>query len=220
MDVCRLQTGWEPWLILQCRHRGFGDFGSISAYLPPSAESSCSAGMSSTWPGEARQARHCAKGLCLTGAQGELRGSGWILGMGHSRFLDGSTAALPPPQSGLQNQAEPDMQGPYEKKADWPDTRQADLRGCPFLPVLQSGARALPSLGKQKLWALLLVDAACAVRLVLEVPGNDVFKMHQITFSLALPLLGREECRVMIIIIALPDYICAWLPPATLSTVL
>lgn len=86
------------------------------------------------------------------------------------------------------------MQGPYQKKADSSDTRQADLCDSPFLPLLQSGASALPSLGKQKLWALLPMDAACAVRLVLEVLGNDIFKIHQITFSLVLPLLEREEC--------------------------
>lgn len=85
----------------------------------------------------------------------------------------------------LQNQAEPDVQGPYENKADSPDTRQADLCGCPFLPVLQRGASALPSLGKQKPWALLLVDAASAVRLVLEVPGNDIFKSDYIFISVA-----------------------------------
>lgn len=49
------------------------------------------------------------------------------------------------------------------------------------------------------------MDAACAVRLVLGVSGNDVFKIHQITFSLVLPLLEREECQVAIIIIALID---------------
>lgn len=101
------------------------------------------------------------------------------------------------------------MQGPYQKKADSPDTRQADLCGCPFLPLLQSRASALPSLRKQKLWALLLVRAESAVGLVLEIPGNDIFKIDQITFSLVLPLLEREGCRVVIIIIALTDCICA-----------
>lgn len=86
------------------------------------------------------------------------------------------------------------MQGSYQKKADSPDTRQADLCDFPFLPLLQGGTSYLPSLGKQKLWALLLVDKASTVRLVLEVPGNNVLKIHQITFSLVLPLLEREEC--------------------------
>lgn len=86
------------------------------------------------------------------------------------------------------------MQGSYQKKADSPDTRQADLCDFPFLPLLQGGTSSLPSLGKQKLWALLLVDKASTVRLVLEVPGNNVLKIHQITFSLVLPLLEREEC--------------------------
>lgn len=105
MDVCSLETGWEPWITFQCRHWHFGDFGSISAYLLLSAESSCPAGMSSTWPEEGCQGSHCAKGLCLNGAQGELWGSGWILGFGtllipghatHSRRSPKHTGQMPP----------------------------------------------------------------------------------------------------------------------------
>lgn len=58
--------------------------------------------------------------------------------------------------------------------------------------MLQSGASASPSLGKQKLWALLAVYATGAIRLVLEVAGNDVFRLQQITFSLVVLLLERS----------------------------
>lgn len=58
--------------------------------------------------------------------------------------------------------------------------------------MLQSGASALPSLGKQKLWASPAVSATSAVRLALEVAGNDIFRLEQITSPLAVLLLERS----------------------------
>lgn len=72
------KTGWEPWITLRFRHHHTGgEFGSIYAYLPPSAESSCSAGVSSTWPGKGCQGR---MPLCQGAVPGW--GSGRALGLG------------------------------------------------------------------------------------------------------------------------------------------
>jgi len=79
-----------------------------------------------------------------------------------------------------------------EKKAHSPGTRQADLCGCSFPPVLQCGTSASPSLGKQKLQALPAVYATGAIRLVLEVAGNEIVRLQQISFSLVVLLLERS----------------------------
>lgn len=121
-------------------------------------------------------------------------GSEQALGLG-VLLVPGRTHSRPPTRAG-QAPTEPDgarrAGSVSEKKADLPDTRQADLCGCSSLPALQSGARASPSLGKQKLWALPAVYATGAVRLVLEVAGNDVFRLQQMTFSLVVLFLERS----------------------------
>lgn len=111
-------------------------------------------------------------------------GSGGTLGLG-ALLVPGHRHSLPPIRAG-QTTPEPDR----ARCAGFLSEKKADLCGCSFLPVLQSGASASPL--KQKQWALPAVYATGADRLALEVAGNDIFRLQQITFSLVVLLLERS----------------------------
>lgn len=170
MDGCRLKTGWEPWVTFHFQHHHTSDEMRCDERLwqhlcLPSTKrwiillSWGEQHLSRDGPpgkGVAMPRGHPWPGLRASfGAQGELQG------LQHSRFLGAGTAALPHAQGKrLQSQTEPGTARHAgfisEKKADLPDTRQPDLCGCSFLPVLQ-WATASPSLRKKQLWVLLAV---------------------------------------------------------------